>query len=379
MPASSTVLVSSSTNSGLPSVLATICFITSGGSTRPPVTRATMFSTSWRSRRPSVKVPTLGRPTQGGSNSGRRVNSARTGRPAALLRGAERQRRIALAERDRQQRSKKRRHAFNPRCAHGEERFQFVESLLGLIVCLETCRSLQLGDERTKRAVGVVMRTLVAQARMRRAGDALGESRRKTGLADPRLARDQHNLPFALPSEALPLQQEIELVLAADEIGQTGRADRLEATLGSRYAFDRPCRERLGNTLDLVPPEVAQTEQIAEQPARGGSEDDRPRLGQGLKVRCKVRRLPDHGALAQCTLAAQVADHYQPARDADANREQFPRARLQATGPSISLRVQAAQSLGIILHELATNASKYGALSVPAGKIMIRWDFAPKS
>jgi PAS domain S-box-containing protein len=54
-------------------------------------------------------------------------------------------------------------------------------------------------------------------------------------------------------------------------------------------------------------------------------------------------------------------------------------ARIQATGPSIALRAQAAQSLGIILHELATNASKYGALSVPAGKIMIRWDFAPPS
>jgi hypothetical protein len=63
------------------------------------------------------------------------------------------------------------------------------------------------------------MRTLVAQARMRLAGDVLGESRRKTGLADPRLPLDQHNLPFTLPSEALPLQQEIELVLAADEIG----------------------------------------------------------------------------------------------------------------------------------------------------------------
>src|SRR5262249_15039486 len=32
-----------------------------------------------RLRRPSVKVPTLGRPTQGGSNSGRKVNSASTG------------------------------------------------------------------------------------------------------------------------------------------------------------------------------------------------------------------------------------------------------------------------------------------------------------
>src|SRR5262249_52737575 len=65
-------------------------------------------------------------------------------------------------------------------------------------------------------------------------------SRRKAGLADPRLARDQHNLPFAPPGEALAFQQEIDLVLAADEIGQTRCADRLEAALGSRHALDRP-------------------------------------------------------------------------------------------------------------------------------------------
>jgi hypothetical protein len=67
---------------------------------------------------------------------------------------------------------------------------------------------------------------------VRLTGDALGKSRCKAGLADPRLARDQHNLPFALPGEALVFQQEIDLVLAADEIGQTRHADRLEAALG---------------------------------------------------------------------------------------------------------------------------------------------------
>jgi PAS domain S-box-containing protein len=55
------------------------------------------------------------------------------------------------------------------------------------------------------------------------------------------------------------------------------------------------------------------------------------------------------------------------------------KTRVQAEGPSIFLRAEAAQSLGIILHELATNASKYGALSVPAGKIVIRWELAPRS
>jgi hypothetical protein len=52
----------------------------------------------------------------------------------------------------------------------------------------------------------------------------------------------------------LAFQQEIDLLVAADEIGQTRRADRLEAALGIGYRLDRPRRDRLGNT---VPAEVA--------------------------------------------------------------------------------------------------------------------------
>ena len=44
-PDSSTILVSSSTNSGTPSVLATICSTTAAGSVLPPVTRCTISST----------------------------------------------------------------------------------------------------------------------------------------------------------------------------------------------------------------------------------------------------------------------------------------------------------------------------------------------
>src|SRR5215467_10470380 len=130
-------------------------------------------------------------------------------------------------ERDRQQRSKKRRYGFNSRSVHSKDRLQLVEALLGRIVRLEPRRSLQWGDERMEGAVGVIGRALKTQARVR-AGDALGQSRRKARFADPRLARDQHDLPLARPGQALALQQEIELILAADEIGQTRHADRLE-------------------------------------------------------------------------------------------------------------------------------------------------------
>src|SRR5262249_22376559 len=168
------------------------------------------------------------------------------------------------------------------------------------------------------------------------------------GLAYPRTARDTHDLPFALPGRPLAFQQEVDLVLAVDEIGQIRQADRLETAFRIGYALDRPRRDRLGNTLDLVPPEVAQTEQIAEQPARGGGNDDRPGLGQGLKTGCKVRRLPDHSALAQCTLVAEVADHYQAGRDADANRERFPGARLELGNGGNDIEPRPHGSLSIV-------------------------------
>jgi two-component sensor histidine kinase len=50
--------------------------------------------------------------------------------------------------------------------------------------------------------------------------------------------------------------------------------------------------------------------------------------------------------------------------------------RLTAHGPALQLMPMAAQDLGLALHELATNASKYGALSAPAGKVEIGWTVA---
>lgn len=47
--------------------------------------------------------------------------------------------------------------------------------------------------------------------------------------------------------------------------------------------------------------------------------------------------------------------------------------RLVATGPDVHLEPQEAVNLALLLHELATNSTKYGALSVPAGHVSIAW------
>ena len=66
----------------------------------------------------------------------------------------------------------------------------------------------------------------------------------------------------------------------------------------------------------------------------------------------------DLRSLAQEELAA-----YSPGRE----------TRVQIDGPSVLLEPNAAQAIAVILHELATNAAKYGALSVPNGQVRTEW------
>ena len=46
---------------------------------------------------------------------------------------------------------------------------------------------------------------------------------------------------------------------------------------------------------------------------------------------------------------------------------------LDISGPAVELAPNDALSLGLAIHELATNAAKYGALSVPAGQVAVTW------
>ncbi|GAA0638522.1 sensor histidine kinase [Brevundimonas lenta] len=53
--------------------------------------------------------------------------------------------------------------------------------------------------------------------------------------------------------------------------------------------------------------------------------------------------------------------------------------RISLNGPPVALEPAAALSFGMIFHELATNAAKYGALSAPDGRILVDWGVADQS
>ncbi|MBB4275850.1 sensor histidine kinase [Rhizobium mongolense] len=59
----------------------------------------------------------------------------------------------------------------------------------------------------------------------------------------------------------------------------------------------------------------------------------------------------------------------------DIHLEAFPQAaeQLEISGEDFVVKPEAVQNLGLTLHELATNSVKYGALSVPQGRVFFSW------
>ena len=117
---------------------------------------------------------------------------------------------------------------------------------------------------------------------------------------------------------------------------------------------------------------LAVTQAVASQTIRGSDSlaTFRAKFENRLRALSRVQALlartdSDHIDLRDL-VASELAAH----AAADAGRVHFD-------GPSVALPPIPAQALGLGLHELATNAVKYGALSQPAGRLEVRWRVEP--
>lgn len=140
---------------------------------------------------------------------------------------------------------------------------------------------------------------------------------------------------------------------AQEEISRRQKAERdLELLL-------RESHHRIKNTLAMVHAIASQTFQ--EAPA-----NEKTTFAARLQAMGSAHDLlikQDWNSVQLQEIVAQTIAPFQNGKE----------TRVSADGPPVHLNANDALFLAIILHELATNAVKYGALSSPAGRIALNW------
>lgn len=92
--------------------------------------------------------------------------------------------------------------------------------------------------------------------------------------------------------------------------------------------------------------------------------DFRERFGHRLESLAAVQTLITDSATTNVRLSDLIQGEFLP-------YVSLGSSRIQVSGADVSIKRDAAISLGLVIHELVTNAVKYGALSVPEGNISI--------
>ena len=127
-----------------------------------------------------------------------------------------------------------------------EQGLQLVQPRLERIVRSQPRRIVQLLDHRPERAVGVVGRALVADAKVRLLGHGVEQGAADPRLADAGLADQQHALAFARLGQRPALEQQRQLLIAPDHRQERRATHRFEAALDRALAgdHDRPAPAR---------------------------------------------------------------------------------------------------------------------------------------
>src|SRR5262249_20605443 len=135
--------------------------------------------------------------------------------------------------------------------------------------------------------------------------------------------------------------------------------ERKQAELRQKLLLDE-LNHRVKNTLATV-------QSLATQTMRGAGSPEQFRRSFEARI---VSLSKTHDLLT--TRSWQGADLAEVASQQLAPYAMDP-ARLTVAGDAVALTPRAALTLSMVVHELVTNAAKYGALSTPEGRVQVQW------
>jgi PAS domain S-box-containing protein len=121
---------------------------------------------------------------------------------------------------------------------------------------------------------------------------------------------------------------------------------------------------RVKNSLAVVQAIVSQTLRLTPDPG-----DVNARIQSRLQALSNAHNILNATSWSGARLSDLLLAELAPYREG---------GRILLDGPPVELDAKAALALGLILHELATNAVKYGSLAAPSGRVTVRWRVAER-
>jgi PAS domain S-box-containing protein len=160
-------------------------------------------------------------------------------------------------------------------------------------------------------------------------------------------------------TRATPLRDEKGRTL--EWLGTSTDVDELRGMEQRQRLLLAELQHRVRNTLGVIRSIIRRTVQ-----ASGSIEDLSLHLDGRINAFARVQAAVARDPTAGLDLAQLIADELL----AHAAREG---EQVVIEGPLVQLQPKAAETLGLAIHELTTNAVKYGALSASEGKIKVTW------
>lgn len=139
----------------------------------------------------------------------------------------------------------------------------------------------------------------------------------------------------------------------ARDISQRRRAEELQRLLVGEL------NHRVKNTLATIQAIARQSLRLEPSPSRFVAS-----FTGRLQALARAHDILVHGDMQRGELGDLVREQVElGSRD----------GRISVSGPKVALDARTALQMALVLHELATNARKYGALSTPGGRLLVAW------
>jgi len=149
-------------------------------------------------------------------------------------------------------------------------------------------------------------------------------------------------------------------------VRQQALLDDQQARVRQQHVLQRELSHRMKNTLAMVQAVVSQSLRNSTD-----TRDAADKASARIQALARTQDTLTATDWAASDVASVVAGALEPHRDGS--------DPIRCEGPAASLDAQRALGLALAIHELATNAAKYGALSVPEGRVAVEWGLEPGS